>query len=165
MNSTNDISTLSSSTAFQHRHNVNWHEAAACAIEIELPRNLIKHLTDKRHLTVENSSKGIYHISIETFDVDDYAQHQGQDIYTKYLNQLATAITTTKGESAMVCEGFLNLFGTSSAEIIANAKKESEAQINELTEANRQLSESNGQLSSQIDRLKELLRPNNISFE
>ena len=65
----------------------------------------------------------------------------------------------------MVCEGFLNLFGTSSAEIIANAKKESEAQINELTEANRQLSESNGQLSSQIDRLKELLRPNNISFE
>lgn len=297
MNSTNDISTLSSQTAFHHRHNVNWHEAAACAIKIELrdyvhllqflseyilgknsyridllvvkkiseqtipkniarifktynlfeckgihssvtisayyktigyagllinqlnsaglgqyssldisisfltfhyPRNLIKHLTDKRHLTVENSSKGIYHIIIETFDIqiivtrellpdenlylccltdnlqdtslvnrlaDDYALHQGEDIYTKYLHQLTTANNTAKGESAMVCEGLLNLFGTSSAEIIATAKKESEAQINELTETNKQLSVSNRQLSSQIDRLKELLRQNNISFE
>ncbi len=72
----------------------------------------------------------------------------------------------------MVCEGLLNLFGTSSAEIIANAKKEYETQINELLETNKQLSKSNKQLSasnrqlsSHIDHLKELLRQNNISFE
>lgn len=58
----------------------------------------------------------------------------------------------------MVSEGLLNLFGTSSAEIIANTRKESEAQINELIETNKQL-------SSQNDYLKELLRKNNISFE
>jgi len=304
MNHTNTATLPSSSTASQHRHRVNWHEAAACAIEIELrdyadllqflseytlgknsyridllvirkvsgqaiskniarifktynlfeckgihssvtvsayyktigyagllidqlnkaglgqyspldisisfltfhyPQKLIRHLTDERHLTVEKSSKGIYYINIETFIIqiivtrqlpsdenlylhcltddlrdtalinrlaDDYAQHQEQDIYTKYLNQLATANNTTKGGSIMVCEGLLNLFGTSSAEIIANAKKESEAQINELSETNRQLSKSvkqlsksNKQLSSQIDHLEELLRQNNISFE
>lgn len=65
----------------------------------------------------------------------------------------------------MVSEELLNLFGTSSAEIIVNTKKESKAQINELTEANKQLSVSNKQLSSQNNYLKELLRKNNISFE
>lgn len=58
----------------------------------------------------------------------------------------------------MVSEGLLNLFGTSSAEIIANTKKESEAKINEQAETIKQL-------SSQNDYLKELLRRNNISFE
>lgn len=65
----------------------------------------------------------------------------------------------------MVCEGLLNLFGTSSAEIIANTKRESETQINELSETNSQLAKANGQLSSQNNYLKELLRQNNISFE
>lgn len=89
---------------------------------------------------------------------DDWIKHQGPDIYTKYLNQLTTANNTVKGELTMVCEGILNMCGTSSAEIIANTRKESEAQINELREANKQL-------SSQNNRLKELLRQNNISFE
>ncbi len=152
------------------------------------PRKLIKHLTVERHLTVEKTSKGIYHICIETFDVqiivtrelplednlylrcltndlkdrdlinrltDDYARHQGQDVYRKYMNQLAAANMKTEGESPMVCEGILNLCGTSSEEIIANAKKESDdyylPKIDELT--------------SQIAHLQELLRQNNISFE
>lgn len=89
---------------------------------------------------------------------DDYVKHQGTDIYTKYLNQLTIANIVTKEESAMICEGLLNLFGTSCAEIIANAKKESEVQIHELSKANKQL-------SSQIDRLKKLLGQNNISFK
>lgn len=167
-------------------------------VTFRYPRKLLKHLTKERHLTIEKSSEGIYHIITETFSTqiiianrlppdenlylyclanglrdtaltnrlaNDYAKHQGEDIYTKYLNQLTTAYNTMKGESVMVCEGLLNLFGTSSAEIIANAKKESEAQINELSEANKQLSTSNKLLSSQNDRLKELLRQNNISFE
>lgn len=34
-----------------------------------------------------------------------------------------------KGESSMVCEGLFNLFGTSSAEVIARAKKESKEEL------------------------------------
>lgn len=89
---------------------------------------------------------------------DDYAQHQDQNIYIKYMNQLATANMKEEGESPMVCEGILNLCGTSSAEIIAKTRKESEAQI-------RELSESVEQLSSQVNYLKELLKKNNISYE
>ena len=305
MTSTNDTSSFTSTipapAAAHHRHRVNWHEAAACAIEIELrdyadmlqflteyilgrnsyridllvirklsdcaipkniarifrtynifelkgihssltanayyktigyagilidqlnnagseqftsldvsitfltfhyPRKLIKHLTVERHLTVEKPSKGVYHISIETFDVqiivihelppqdnlylccltndlkdrdlinrlvDDYAKYQNQDVYRKYLNQLTTANIKTEGEPPMVCEGLFNLFGTSSEEIIANAKKESDdyylPKINELTASNEQLISTVRLLSSQNNHLQDLLRQNNISFE
>ena len=166
------------------------------------PRKLMKHLTVERHLTVEKTSKGVYHISIETFDVqiivthellpednlylccltndlkdrnlinrltDDYTIHQGQDVYRKYMNQLATANMKTEGESPMVCEGILNLCGTSSEEIIAKARKESDdyylPKIDELTATNEQLTSLNRLLSSRIDHLQDLLRQNNISFE
>lgn len=89
---------------------------------------------------------------------DDCAMHQEEDVYRKYLDQLTTASTETKGGHAMVSEGLLNLFGTSSAEIIANTRKESEAKINEQAETIKQLSFQN-------NYLKELLRKNNISFE
>lgn len=153
------------------------------------PRKLFKHLRGERHLTLANSSPGIYDIIKETFktqiivisklpadenlylrcltdnlqDVsltrrlaDDYTLHREQEIYRKYLHQLTTANIKAKGEfPMMVCEGLLNLFGTSSEEIIAHAKKESDEyylpQINEL--------------SSQIDYLKGLLIQNNISFD
>ena len=50
----------------------------------------------------------------------------------------------------MVCEGLFNLFGTSSEEIIARAKEESDAyylpKLNELTAFNNQLAASNNQL-------------------
>lgn len=95
---------------------------------------------------------------------DDYTIHKGQDIYiyTRYLHQLATANIKMKGEHPMVCEGLFNLFGTSSEEIIARAKKESDQyylpKINEL-------SASNSLLSSQNDYLKKLLMQNNIPFD
>ena len=303
MTRTNDTSAFPSinSSAARHRHRVNWHEAAACAIEIELrdyadllqflteyilgrnsyridllvirkvsdctipkniarifraynifelkgihssltanayyktigyagilvdqlsnagserytsldvsitfltfryPRKLMKHLTVERYLTVEKTSKGVYHISIETFDVqiivthelppednlylccmtndlkdrglikrltDDYTSHQGQDVYRKYMNQLAAANMKTEGESPMICEGILNLCGTSSEEIIAKTKKESDdyylPKIDELTAANEQLASSVKLLSSQLVHLQELLRQNNISFD
>ena len=44
-------------------------------------------------------------------------------------NQLPTANIKTEGESLMICEGILNLCGTSSEEIIAKAKKESDDYI------------------------------------
>lgn len=93
---------------------------------------------------------------------NDYVKHKDHDIYVKYLNQLTTANLKAKGESSMVCEGLFNLFGTSSAEIIARAKEESDAYY--LSRIN-ELSSDNKTLSSQIDYLKNLLKQNNISFD
>ena len=93
---------------------------------------------------------------------DDYAKHRESEIYIKYLHQLSTANLKTKGESSMVCEGLLNLFGTSSEEIIAHAKQESdEYYLPKLSE----LSATVEHLTSQINYLESLLRQNNISFE
>lgn len=94
--------------------------------------------------------------------VDDYKNHQEQDIYIRYMHQLATANTKAKGESPMVCEGILNLCGTSSAEIIERTKKEDAEYY--LPKIN-QLSSQNESLSSQIDYLKSLLRQHNIPFQ
>lgn len=92
---------------------------------------------------------------------DDYIKHKDLDIYTKYLNQPTITNLKTKGDSSMVYEGLFNLFGTTSEEVIARAKKESEdyylSQLNEL-------SSNNKALSSQIDYLKNLLIQNNIAF-
>lgn len=55
----------------------------------------------------------------------------------------------------MVCEGLFNLFGTSSEEIIARAKKESDDYY--LPQLNK--------LSSQNNYLKNLLIQNNIAFD
>ena len=62
----------------------------------------------------------------------------------------------------MVCEGLFNLFGTSSAEIMERARKESE---DYYLPKIKELSISNEQLSTQNDYLKNLLRQNNISFD
>ncbi len=90
---------------------------------------------------------------------DDYTIHKEQDIYTRYLHQLATANIKTKGERPMVCEGLFNLFGTSSEEIIARAKWESKMESDQyyLPKIN--------ELSSQVDYLKNLLKQNNIPFD
>lgn len=90
---------------------------------------------------------------------DDYTIHKEQDIYTRYLHQLATANIKTKGERPMVCEGLFNLFGTSSEEIIARAKRESKMESDQyyLPKIN--------ELSSQVDYLKNLLKQNNIPFD
>ena len=87
---------------------------------------------------------------------DDYRKHQGQDIYIRYMNQIAIANKKTKGENElMVCEGVLNLFGTSSEEIIARTKKEADEYYQPKIK----------QLSSQNTYLKSLLTQHNIPFE
>lgn len=62
----------------------------------------------------------------------------------------------------MICEGILNLCGTSSAEIIERTKKEAAEyylpKINKLTS-------QNDDLSSQNAYLKSLLTQNNIPFQ
>ena len=87
---------------------------------------------------------------------DDCKLHQEQEIYIKYLHQISTAnFKKTKGDTTMVCEGLLNLCGTSSAEIIERTKKE---------EAEYYLPKIN-QLTSQNTYLKSLLTKHNIPFD
>ena len=86
---------------------------------------------------------------------NDYKKHQEQDIYIRYMHQITTANTKTKGESPMICEGILNLCGTSSEEIIERTKKE----------ADEYYQPKINQLSSQITYLKSLLTQNGISFD
>ena len=88
---------------------------------------------------------------------DDYRLHQEQEIYIKYLHQVSTAnFKKTKGEQTMlICEGLLNLCGTSSAEIIERTKKEdAEYYLPKIDD-----------LSSQVAYLKSLLKKNNIPFD
>ena len=78
------------------------------------------------------------------------------------MNHITNANKKKKGESAMVCEGILNLCGTSSKEIIERTKKE-EAEyylpkINQLTSRVDELSSRNTYLES-------LLKKNNIPFD
>ena len=62
----------------------------------------------------------------------------------------------------MVCEGILNLYGTSSAEIIERTKKEdAEYYLPKID----QLSAQNSDLSSQIAYLQSLLAKHNIPFD
>ncbi len=101
---------------------------------------------------------------------DDYGQHLQDEDYVKYLNQLANANNNSdKEENTMVCEGLLNLFGTSSEEIIANTKQQEAdyylPQINELKADNKKLASSNDFLTNQVNQLKQLLIQNNIAFE
>lgn len=101
--------------------------------------------------------------------IDDYRFHQERDIYLKYMHQLSNANTRPKGENTMaVCEGILNLCGTSSEEIIERTKKEDAEfylpQINALTDENEKKTTFIEELSSQIDYLKNLLTQNNIPF-
>ena len=83
---------------------------------------------------------------------DDYKLHQEQEIYIKYLHQVSTAnFKKTKGDKTMVCEGLLNLCGTSSAEIIERTKKE-EAEyylpkIEQLSLQNNSLTSQNSDLA------------------
>ena len=55
---------------------------------------------------------------------DDYKMHHEQEVYIRYLHQLTHANAKTKGGPLMVCEGLLNLFGTSSEEIIERTRQE-----------------------------------------
>lgn len=85
----------------------------------------------------------------------DCKLHQDQELYIRYLHQLTTANTNAKGESSMVCEGLLNMFGTSSEEIIERTKKEDAAYYQPKID----------ELSSQVIYLKSLLTQNGIPFD
>lgn len=86
---------------------------------------------------------------------DDYKKHRDQNVYVKYMHQLTTANLKKKGNTAMdsplICEGLLNLFGTSSEEIIESTRE-------------RTQNEDAAYYLPQINYLKSLLEQNNIKF-
>ena len=53
----------------------------------------------------------------------DYANHQEQDIYIRYMRQLTTANLKTKGDLPMVSEGLLDICNMISEEIVERTKK------------------------------------------
>ena len=85
----------------------------------------------------------------------DYTQHRKQTIYSRYMHQIAVANIRTKEDVHMVVDEWIyEMCGTSSDEVIARAKKESDEYYQPRI----------NNLSSQIDYLKSLLVQNNIPF-
>jgi cell shape-determining protein MreC len=80
------------------------------------------------------------------------------------MNQLTNANQSRKGESSMVCEGILNICGTSSKEIEERTRKETAAEIQSLTDQNKQLSSENSQLNSENNYYRKLLTEHGIAF-
>ena len=86
---------------------------------------------------------------------DDYTQHRKQSIYSRYMHQIAAANTKSKeGVHMVVDEWLYEMCGTSSDEVIARAKKESEEYYQPKIDS----------LSSENEYLKLLLKQNNIPF-
>lgn len=71
--------------------------------------------------------------------LDDYQKHQDETAYIKYMEQLTRASINSKGESAMICEGILNICGTSSKEIEDRTKAIYLPQIEKLNTENSRL--------------------------
>ena len=95
--------------------------------------------------------------------VNDYKKHRTQEVYSRYMHQVAAANRKSKEEKHMVVDEWLyEMCGTSSDEVIARAKKESEEYYQPQIDT---LSSVNKQLSSENDYLKQLLMQNNIPFK
>ena len=93
---------------------------------------------------------------------NDYKKHWEQEIYDRYMQHLAAANRKSEGEGHMVINEWLyEMCGTSSDEVIARAKKESEEYYQPKIDS---LFSDNKQLSSENEYLKSLLRQNNIPF-
>ena len=124
--------------------------------------------------------------------VDDYQRHQTQEIYIKYMNQLANANSNTKGVSPMFEEMmerakleaeayYAPLFNTLNDKVkqlstsieqlsVTNEQlsvsNEQLSNTNEqLSNTNKHLSNTNKHLSSQVDYLENLLKQHNIQFD
>lgn len=92
---------------------------------------------------------------------EDFEKHQDQDIYIRYMRQLATANLKTKGDLPMVSEGLLDICNMISEEIIERTKKKEAEYYQPKID---QLSAQNADLFSQITYLKSLLTQHGIPF-
>ena len=115
-----------------------------------------KELSPEDNLYLHCLTDNLQDIALANRLADDYKLHPEQEIYIKYMHQITTANAKTKGEQTMmICEGLLNLYGTSSAEIIEHTKKEA---------AEYYLPQIDN-LSSRITYLESLLKKNNITYD
>lgn len=96
--------------------------------------------------------------------MEDFTHNQDNEIYNKYMNQLTHINIKKEGGSPMVCEGILNLCGTSSQEIEERTKAIYIPQIQQLTSENLNLAEENDSLTAEIQRLQEILKMNKITY-
>ena len=113
-------------------------------------------LSPEENLSLRYLTDKLQDMELTEWLMDDYKEHQEEEIYRRYLHQVMTAGTKRKGEDDMyICEGLLNFFGTSSEEIIERTKKEADEYYQPKID----------RLSSEIEYLKSLLRQNNISFK
>ena len=86
---------------------------------------------------------------------DDYQKHWEQEIYDRYMRQLTVVNKKSEGEEHMVINEWLyEMCGTSSDEVIARAKKESEEYYQPQID----------RLSADNDYLRSLLKQHNIPF-
>ncbi len=95
--------------------------------------------------------------------VQDYKQHQEQELYIRYLNQLTHANTRKDGVTTMYCEGLFELFGTSSKEIKEQATAEANEIITKQADTITEQADIITELSNTIATLKKLLAANGIS--
>ena len=114
-----------------------------------------KELLPEDNLYLRCLTDKLHEVELADKLADDYRKHWEQEIYDRYMRQLTVANKKSEGEEHMVINEWLyEMCGTSSDEVIARAKKESDEyyqpKINDL--------------SSQIDYLKSLLIQNNIPF-
>ena len=107
--------------------------------------------------------------------VNDCSQNHDNPIYDSYAIELLHAVSREK-EDATMYEAIFELFGTSSEEIAANATKEAELKIQDLTlkvtslsgevislsDENASLTGEVTSLSREVSRLRELLAKHNI---
>ena len=121
-----------------------------------------KELPPKDNLYLRCLTDKLHDAGLAAKLTDDYTQHRKQTIYSRYMHQITAANTKAKEGVHMVIDEWLyEMCGTSSDEVIARAKKESEEYFQPRIDS---LSSDNRLLSAQNDYLKSLLIQNNIPF-
>ena len=95
------------------------------------------------------------------FEIKDVGTTLGTDAYYKTIGYAGALIDQTGKKDQYICEGLLNLCGTSFDEIIERTKKDDASYYQPKID---RLSQDNEHLSSENNYLKLLLKQNNIPF-
>ncbi|MCM1282621.1 MAG: hypothetical protein NC180_03635 [Muribaculaceae bacterium] len=119
-------------------------------------------LNEKEYLYLKCLTNSFSDTELVNRLVADCRLHIAEASYSNYMHQLSRA-SAKKGAPPMICEGLLELFGTSSEEIIANTKKQDEEFYNAKLKAKddyyqsqiQSLQEQVAQLQAESERLKQ----------
>lgn len=112
---------------------------------------VMSELTLEENLYLRGLAEKVPEKSLQNRITANCIRHNDQPIYNHFLDQYIRTTSKTKGDTSMVCEAALELFGTSSKEIAQKVREEDQAQI--------------AQLTSQVQHLTQLLRQHNIPFD